>query len=458
MNKLRTKIRTKLLLLIIITGLASSLLFQGMWNCRWKVWDVLSDAGFFDDILPSADDNFWNNLFNKAADYDLPASETDSKAIDALTPFFDETADEYTSIYLYSLTEGEYLVGRYAQVMDSENFRVPFDITYRWTDGANEERFEMPVKFKNGYATVLVYFYHQTYFITPYFFVCLICCLTLFLGSILFFVRRKMKEVDRLEQHILTMASGDLITPVIPGSKDELGILARELDNLRITLHETITDEQESHQANQDLITAMSHDLRTPLTVLRGYLEILRLGKNADMQTEYLNRCIQKTEDIQEMSDRMFEYALVYEKNIQPELRRLTSAFLLEHLMENADFLHLTGFQASPQIPDEPFPDFEGDPALIKRIFNNLFSNILKYGDKKTPVAITFCQKTGSHNVPQLIITLENAVKSDLAGIESNRIGLKSAEKMMQLMHGQLNYTQSSNFFTSTLTFKGLTD
>ena len=128
-----------------------------------------------------------------------------------------------------------------------------------------------------------------------------------------------MKEVDRLEQHILTMASGDLTTPVIPGSKDELGIICKRTDNLRITLHETITNEQESHQANQDLITAMSHDLRTPLTVLKGYLEILRLGKNADMQTEYLNRCIKKTEDIQEMSDRMFEYALVYEKDIQPE-------------------------------------------------------------------------------------------------------------------------------------------
>ena len=202
----------------------------------------------------------------------------------------------------------------------------------------------------------------------------------------------------------------------------------------------------------------MSHDLRTPLTVLKGYLEILRLGKNADMQTEYLNRCIQKTEDIQEMSDRMFEYALVYEKDIRPEFRRLPATLLLEHLMENADFLHLTGFQTSPQIPDEPLSDFEGDPALIKRIFNNLFSNILKYGDKKAPVIITFCQNTDSHNVPQLIITLKNAVKSDLAGIESNRIGLKSAEKMMQLMHGGLHYTQMAESFTSTLTFKGLTD
>lgn len=65
MNKLRTKIRTKLLLLIIITGLASALLFQGMWNCRWEIWDVLSDAGLFDDILPNVDDNFWNNLLIK---------------------------------------------------------------------------------------------------------------------------------------------------------------------------------------------------------------------------------------------------------------------------------------------------------------------------------------------------------------------------------------------------------
>lgn len=452
------KIHTKLLLLIIISGLSGALLFHGMWSCRWKVWDVLSDTGLFEHVLPTVDDDFWIYLCNEAFNYNVPSSETDTEAITALTPFFDEIADEYTSIYLYSLTENKYLAGHYARIMDSENFRVPFDITYRWTDGANEEYFEMPVKFKNGYATVHVYFYHQTYFITPYFFVCLSCCLTLFLGSILYFVRRKTKEVKRLEQHILTMASGDLVSPVTPGSKDELGVLAHELDHMRITLHETITDEQESHQANQDLITAMSHDLRTPLTVLKGYLEILRLGKNKDMQEEYLNRCIQKTEDIQEMSDRMFEYALVYEKDIQPDLHRLQASTLLEHLTENADFLHLTGFQTELHIPESAPVDYEGDLALIKRIFNNLFSNVLKYGDKKAPVVITFCQETDSNHAPKLVITLENAVKSDLAGIESNRIGLKSAEKMMQLMYGKLHYTQSSDSFTSTLTFKGLAD
>lgn len=452
------KIRTKLLILIIITGLASAFLFHTLWVLRWNAWDVLSDAGLFDNVLPNVDDDFWEQLFEAAADYDVPASETDTETIDALTPFFDEVTDAYTSIYIYSLEEGQYLTGRYARIMDSDNFRIPFDIAYQWTDGANEEYFELPVQFKNGYATVIVYFYHRTYFVTPYFFLCLFLALALFLGVILYFVNRKMKEVSTLERHILTMASGDLITPVTPMGKDELGILARELDRMRITLHETITDERESHQANQDLITAMSHDLRTPLTVLKGYLEILRLGKNPDRQSEYLNRCIQKTEDIQEMSDRMFEYALVYEKDIQPELRRLPASTLQDYLLENAEFLRLTGFQTDPQIPDEAPPDFEGDPAMLKRIFNNLFSNIIKYGDKKTPVVISLLRQRDEHDTPQIQITLENAIKADRSGIESNRIGLRSAQKMMQLMHGQLQYTQIEDRFTCTLTFHGLQD
>ena len=58
----------------------------------------------------------------------------------------------------------------------------------------------------------------------------------------------------------------------------------------------------------------MSHDLRTPLTILNGYLEILKLGRNdPKMQEEYLERCLRKTADIKEMTDKMFEYALVFE-------------------------------------------------------------------------------------------------------------------------------------------------
>ena len=77
------------------------------------------------------------------------------------------------------------------------------------------------------------------------------------------------------------MASGDLTTPTPKYGGDEIGILSSELDKLRITLNDTLRQEQESRQANQDLITAMSHDLRTPLTILNGYLEVLKFRENA---------------------------------------------------------------------------------------------------------------------------------------------------------------------------------
>ena len=78
------------------------------------------------------------------------------------------------------------------------------------------------------------------------------------------------------------MSGGDLHQPIRPMGNDELGILARELDQMRSTLYTNIQQETESRRANQDLITAMSHDLRTPLTILHGYLDILALGRNPD--------------------------------------------------------------------------------------------------------------------------------------------------------------------------------
>lgn len=107
-------------------------------------------------------------------------------------------------------------------------------------------------------------------------------------------MNRKMREVLALEQEILLMSTGDLTHPVPQYSKDEIGILANELNHLRISLNENIVREQESRKANQDLITALSHDLRTPLTILTGYLEVLKLGRTPEKQEDYLDRCLKK--------------------------------------------------------------------------------------------------------------------------------------------------------------------
>ena len=86
-----------------------------------------------------------------------------------------------------------------------------------------------------------------------------------------------MKYINILKEEVLNMSQGDLNHPMTIKSHDELSILAREVDILRTTLDSNYQNESKIKEAHQELITSLSHDLRTPLTTLRGYLDILSL-------------------------------------------------------------------------------------------------------------------------------------------------------------------------------------
>lgn len=455
------KIQTQLFLLIFITGLLCFLLYSSMWRNKWHIYDFLQKSISQFHILPSPADDFWLQLRREALKYDIPKSEDDIERIKAMEPFF-EIADEYTGVNIYGLEDGLYRTGVIPAFYDDSSFSVIFDKLYHWTDGHGESLYDITVEFKNGYAQVMVQFLHPTFFVAPYFFFCFGFCVILFISILLFFVSRKMHSIILLKQNILQMAGGDLSTPMPRLWPDEIGTLAHELDHMRAALKETIAREQESRKANQDLISALSHDLRTPLTILNGYLEVVKLNQSPEMQMEYLNRCLNKTEEIREMTNRIFEYALVYEEAETPDLHPLPIDSLYRHLTENIDFLQLMGFSVTLNLPEHMTParahpdsdsldntdisdstSFLGDETLLKRIFNNLFSNAIKYGEKKEPVMIA-----GSAENNDLYITLSNTVRQESDRIQSTQIGLKSVRKMLELMNGKLDVETNSSKFT----------
>lgn len=440
-------IRTKLALLIVIAGILCYSLFQFLWYSKYIVFEALDPVFHFLPI--HGDDNFLRQLYEEAAKYDLPESEKDTENTKKLQPWFD-LGDAYTSIYVYGL-DGYYRAGRYASIMDDNTFRTFFDMGYRITGGEGENVREFPAEFRNGSAIVKVYFYHNTMFLYPYILFCLGISFLLFLSIILCFVSHKMKQISKIERGILQMASGDLKTALPKYPKDEIGILASELNHLRITLADTLQQEQESRQANQDLITALSHDLRTPLTILNGYLEVLHLKKSPEMEEEYLKRCLQKTKDIKDMTDRMFEYALVYEEKETPDMESLPYSFFYDCLKENIDYIHLAGFSCEmipATILEKSEVSFTSDRTMIKRIFQNLFSNILKYGDKSIPVLIEI-----SYESKELKIRIRNKIKEAASSVQSTHIGLRNVEKMMSLLNGQILYSEQKQEFAIQLTF-----
>lgn len=454
------KIRKKLFLLILAAGALCLTVFRFLWYQKWNVYYFMSEhipARL--QIIPMPENDFWIRLNEEAKKYDIPKSEDDEEAVKAMEPFF-ELADEYTGIAIYGLEDGLYRAScTPSSMLWDQPFQTFFQLAYHWVDEDVNQNYSRPVQFKNGYASVIISFYHSSYFLVPYGVFCLCVCVFLFLFAILFFVGKKLKVIVRLEEAVLQMSAGDLTTAVPKAGFDEVGILALELDQLRMTLHENFTEEQKVHQSNQELIAALSHDLRTPLTILKGYLEILRLNRNPDMHAEYIGRCMAKADDLKEMTDRMFEYALVFDETADAKeelaLVNMPAAVFLDSLQEHADFLRLAGFTVEFGNREDTLPSpasAVADETILKRVLNNLFSNIIKYADKKEAVSITVASGEA------FVISASNRIRDleddSYDNVESTQIGLKSVKKMMEKINGGLTVRVENGVFCAELRFQ----
>lgn len=447
------KLRTQFLIVLIIAGILSVQAWHLIWEQQPRAWRVLKNIP---GMVPDQD-AFIEDLRQKAKNYYIPDSEDDTEAVEQIQSFFD-SADKYTSINIYGRDDSYYRVGHVADLMYTPTWNIfssmVFQITYIEPANSQQsydlsENLHTIMEFANGEADVYITFFHNSRITIPYFIFSLSTAIFLFLFITLMFIRKKISHVLNLKDNILLMSGGDLSHPIPNYGADEIGILSQELDKLRLALDENMQQEAASRRANQDLITAMSHDLRTPLTILNGYLEVLKLKKMPDMQEEYLNRCLEKTDDIRQMTDRMFEYALVFEDTETVTLTKLPISWIHQCLAEHIDFLRLAGFTVKESLC-ESSGTFPGDETILKRVFQNLFSNILKYGDKKDAVQI---QCLTEHS--QIKITLTNSVKQNLSGIESNHIGLKSVEKMIALHNGSLFISREGELYIVEITLPG---
>lgn len=432
----------KIVLLLLSSAMLAVLCYAAFRENVTEFYDYIDSIE-----KPFNEDKFFKRFEQEAQEINLYSkNKEDKKALKKLL----KKHDIYTNVYIYDDAEDNFLGGDFGKVLDE-----PVGITPLYSLQNDFEQYSFnrlisgSVKFKDGEGIVYVSSMHLLKYVKYYFYVALFVSLLIFFFPTFIFIKRKVKYINILKQEVLNMSQGDLSHAMTIMSHDELAILAQEMDTLRITLASNYQNEARIKESHQEMITCLSHDLRTPLAALRGYLDILCLHcyKDEKQMDHYLNSCIEKTEQIKDLSNKTFECSLVYNDDLIPSLETISSESFIQYIEEHLEYLELEGFKIEKEITISSV-QLHLDLSMMKRMMDNICSNIQKYARKEQPIYLQISIEKGN-----LKIVFENEKKEINHEVESNKIGLKSVKKIIEIYQGQCFIQDLMDSFILIITF-----
>lgn len=289
------------------------------------------------------------------------------------------------------------------------------------------------VSFSDGDAEVVIYADDSYRFFTLLTIASLGLSVLLFLGVFLLGCQNLIRYICELSEKIQLMEGGDLDIPIPVKGDDELSSLARSLDSMRKAFKDQKEREAEMFRANQTMITQMSHDLRTPMTVLQIYTDILKYNRCRPEQiNDYLIKIDGKVAQMKQLSDNLFEYSLISreQKTILEGPMPFWEA-LHDLLSESVAYLSGLGFCFELRL-DWPQATVCVYPPYMKRIMDNVTSNLSKYAARDSAVRI----EAGAEEA-WVFLAFQNRVAPDAAEQEGTQIGIANMKAMMEKMSGK---------------------
>lgn len=315
----------------------------------------------------------------------------------------------------------------------------------------NDWFFKRTVSFADGDATVSFYGYFDQRAADIARIVEALLSAVLLCVVFVWFIRRKINYIIRLEEEIKILETGGLDYPITVRGNDELASLAANLDQMRLALSENIRTEAAAVKSNYDLVVAVSHDIRTPLTSLALYLDLIITGKyrEPDQVLETVEKARGKVTQIKQMTDQLFDRFIFEKKEDQPPDAPAPVRVIFEDALSGAvGYLEENGFHIKA---DVIWPDRTARVVseYVSRIVDNLCSNILKYAEPSQPVLLSVYEYEND-----LRIRLSNKCRHLTEQPESTGIGAENIRSMMQRMGGTCRMTLANDVYTICLTFR----
>ncbi len=307
------------------------------------------------------------------------------------------------------------------------------------------------VRFEDGLYDVCIVDYSEKRVYYFWMTIGFLVCSFIFMMFVMIYNGRVVKRVRRLTREVSCIKKKDINAAITKSGHDEIYVLADNIDSMRNSIIQQMSKEKEAWQANRDLVTAMAHDIRTPLTVLNGYLDLLETSEfdSEEEYKQYVDICVDKAGQLKDLSDKLFRYFFVYSGHTD-ELKMEkfpAKEFFQQMIGEYMCLLEEKGITFQVKTENNS-PKIQIDAPHLKRLFDNIFTNIRKYSDYSKPVEIQY-----STSDTKVTLVISNHISKNRNEAESTRIGIKTCEKIAQEMNIDFSVKEKKGQYTVTLVF-----
>lgn len=278
------------------------------------------------------------------------------------------------------------------------------------------------------------------------------------------FILPHVRQYEEIRKGVEAVKGGDLSYQIPVEADTELGRLASDINHISEGFDIAVQNEMKSQRMKTDLISNVSHDIKTPLTSIITYVDLLkREGLDCERAEEYLDILQQKSFRLKKLTEDLFDAAKASSGAVTVSLEEVELLALLNQgLGEMSEGIEETGLVFKINASREHYY-VVADGQLLWRVWENLLSNILKYAQERTRVYVDVLQ-----DEEQVRMVVKNISKTELnmeadelmerfkrgdesRSTEGSGLGLAIARDLVKAQNGSFSIQIDGDLFKATV-------
>ena len=285
-------------------------------------------------------------------------------------------------------------------------------------------------------------------------------------GVASFFIAHRSKDIDEIKKGVSEVRNGNVAYKIPELKSEDMKALATNINDIAKGLDESVSAKVKAERMKTELITNVSHDLKTPLTSIISYTELLANVEGLPEEAkDYAQIIANKSDRLKTLTQDLFDISKVQSGNESVVLEKLDVSLLInQSLGEHDNEIKKSELPFCVNAPKELY--ISADGRKMSRVISNLISNILKYTMKNTRVFISAYEENGEvvmefKNIASypMDFNAEEIVGRFVRGDESrtqegNGLGLAIAKSYTEICNGKFEIVLDGDMFKAILKFR----